>query len=686
MGTTPLADYAFRNTGDLTFSNESAAWGLNTPSFSNGAAYGDLDGDGALDLVVNNIDQEAFVYRNNARALNQNRYLQVRLEGDGPNRFGLGARVTLRSGRHTFFRELQPSRGFQSSVDYVLTFGIGRVDTVESVTVEWPDGRVSTLRQVAADQRLTVRQSEARAATPGAAPAVATPLFSDVTDQIALPFVHRENAFVDFDRDPLIPKMLSTEGPFMAVADVNGDGLDDAFIGGAKEQPSALLIQQPNGRFVGTNQTLFAKDRVSEDLGAVFFDADGDGDRDLYVVTGGSEFSDMAPALEDRLYLNDGRGNLRKPSDRLPTLYGSGSRAVAADFDEDGDLDLFVGGRVVPWRYGFDPPSALLRNDGQGRFSDVSQEVAPDLANIGMVTDALWTDVDGDGRVDLVVVGEWMPIVIFHNAGGGKLVRLHSPGLERSDGWWNRIVAADFTGDGRPDFVVGNLGLNTRLRASPTEPATLIVQDFDGNGFVEQVLSTYTDGVSHPLALRDDLLPAIPSLKPRFRTYADYARATTADLFSPQQLAGAVQKQAYTFATALVRNNGDGSFTLVPLPRATQLAPVYGILAADCDGDGHLDLLLAGNFDGVKPEIGRMSAGYGLFLRGDGSGRFAPVPNSESGFLVPGQARDIQRLRTRRGDLYVVTRNNDRPLVFRATPVRRSVATREPTSARVAGY
>jgi hypothetical protein len=288
--------------------------------------------------------------------------------------------------------------------------------------------------------------------------------------------------------------------------------------------------------------------------------------------------------------------------------------------------------------------------------------------------------------VDLVVVGEWMPIAIFHNAGSGKLVRLYPPGLERSDGWWNRIVAADFTGDGRPDFVVGNLGLNTRLRASATEPATMIVQDFDGNGFVEQVVSTYTDGVSHPLALRDDLLQAIPFLKTRFLTYADYARATTADLFSPQQLAGAVQKQAYTFATALVRNNGDGSFTLVPLPRATQLAPVYGILAADCDGDGHLDLLLAGNFDGVKPEIGRMSAGYGLFLRGDGSGRFAPVPNSESGFLVPGQARDIQRLRTRRGDLYVVTRNNDRPLVFRATPVRRSVATREPTSARVAGY
>jgi len=687
MGTTPLPDYAFRNTGDLTFSNESAAWGVNPPSFSNGAAYGDLDGDGALDLVVNNIDQEAFVYRNNARALNQNRYLQVRLEGDGPNRFGLGARVTLRSGPHLFVREFQPSRGFQSSVDYVLSFGIGRVDTVASVTVEWPDGRVSTLRQVAADQRLTVRQVEARGGQPGeGAPPPVTPLFTDVTDRIALPFVHRENAFVDFDRERLIPKLLSTEGPFVTVGDVNGDGLDDAFIGGAKDQPSALLIQQPSGRFVSTNQLLFTKDLVSEDLGAAFFDADGDGDLDLHVVTGGSEFSDLAPALEDRLYLNDGRGNLRKSSGRLPSLDGSGSRAAVADFDGDGDLDLFVGGRVIPWRYGLDPPSALLRNDGHGRFTDVTAQAAPTLARIGMVTDALWTDVDGDGRVDLVVVGEWMPIAIFRNAGAGKLVRLHPRGLERSDGWWNRIVAADLTGDGRPDFVVGNLGLNTRLRATPTEPATMIVQDFDGNGFVEQVVSTYTDGVSHPLALRDDLLQAIPFLNPQFRTYADYARATTADLFSTQQLAGAVQKQAHTFATALVRNNGDGSFTLVPLPRAAQLAPVYGILAADLDGDGHRDLLLAGNFDGVKPEIGRMSASYGLFLRGDGRGGFTPVEAPQSGFLVPGQGRDIQRIRTRHGELYVVTRNNDRPLVFRATPGRRPVATREPVSARRAGH
>lgn len=678
MSSTPLPNYAFRNNGDLSFSNVSAAWGLNTPGFSNGAAYGDLDGDGALDLVVNNVNQEAFVYRNNARALLGNRYLQVALEGEGPNRFGIGAKVTLRSGDRRFFQELMPSRGFQSSVDYVLTFGIGQVDAVEAVTVEWPDGRQSVASDVPANQRLTVRQPVSVAATdPGPRPP--TPVFTDVTDQVPLGFVHRENAFVDFHREPLMPKMLSTEGPFMAVADVNGDGLDDVFIGGAKDQSGQLLVQQRDGKFVSTDQRLFEQDRVSEDLGAVFFDATGDGHPDLYVVSGGSEFSDLAPALQDRLYLNDGQGNFQKAPDHLPPMNISGSRAVAADFDGDGALDLFVGGRVVPWRYGMDPRSVLLQNDGRGRFTDVTQQVAPDLARIGMVTDALWHDVDEDGLVDLVVVGEWIPITILRNTGTGTLERLDAPGLEKSHGWWNRIVAGDFTGDGRTDFVMGNLGLNTRLRAAENEPATMYVKDFDGNGYVEQIVFYYNNGVSYPLVLRDDLIESLSFLKARYGNVEDYARQTVSDIFPSRDLADAVLKKAHTFATTLVRNDGNGSFTLVPLPLEAQIAPVYGILAADFDSDGTLDLLLAGNFDGVKPEIGRMSAGYGLFLRGHGKGTFAPVRASESGFLVPGQARDIQRLRTPRGDLYVVTRNNDRPLVFRSTP---STSLRSPRSPR----
>jgi hypothetical protein len=553
-------------------------------------------------------------------------------------------------------------------VDYLLTFGIGQLDTVESVRVEWPDGRVSILSEVAANQRLTVRQSESVTPTRATSGPATTPLLTDVTDRIALDVAHRENDFVDFDRERLIPKMLSTEGPFMAVADVNGDGLDDAFIGGAKGQAGSLLIQQRDGRFVSTSERAFEQDRVSEDLGAVFFDANGDGHHDLYVVSGGSEYSDMAPALQDRLYLNDGRANFRKADGHLPAMNISGSRVAAADFNRDGHIDLFVGGRVVPWRYGADPASVLLRNDGRGRFTDVTEQAAPGLSRVGMVTDALWQDVDGDGQMDLIVVGEWMPIVIFRNTGKGALERTDTPGLEKSHGWWNRIVAGDFTGDGRIDFVVGNVGLNTRLRAGENEPATMHVKDFDGNGFSEQIVSYYNrDGVSYPLALRDDLIKALPYLKTRYLSYESYARQTVSDIFPANDLNGALLKQAYTFATSLVRNNGDGSFTLVPLPLEAQLAPVYGILAGDLDGDDKLDLLMAGNFDGVKPEIGRMSAGYGVFLRGDGKGTFDPIPASESGFLVPGEARDIQRIDTRQGEVFVVTRNNDRPLVFRAS-------------------
>ena len=685
MPSTPIPNYAFQNTsgtrgnGGLAFANRAVEWGLDTPSLSNGAAYADLDGDGAPDLVVNNVDQEAFVYRNNARTLlPNNHYLQVRLEGEGANRFGVGARVTVRSGTQQFYQELSPTRGYESSSDYLLTFGLGARPTVDSVTVDWPDGRTNVLRAVATNQRLTVRHADAGAAVPILAPAVAAAMtarlagahamVADVTDAVRLGFVHHENDFVDFDRDRLIPKMLSTEGPALAVADVNGDGLDDLYFGGAKDQPGELLVQQPNGTFVKSNPGLFEQDAVSEDVGAVFFDANGDGKPDLYVVSGGNEFGENAPALQDRLYLNDGAGHFHKaPYGSLPAETEAGSRAVAADYDGDGDQDLFVGGRVVPWKYGIAPRSMLLQNDGHGHFTDVTDRLAPELAHVGMVTDAVWRDVDGDGRLDLVVVGEWMPITIFHNEGGGRLKKWAVPGLARSNGWWNRIIAGDFTGHGRVDFIVGNLGLNARLHASEREPAQMYVKDFDGNGIVEQIVTQYSGGASYPITLRDDLIKALPFLKARYPSYKQYAKQRITDVFTPKELEGATVQTAYTFATSLVRNDGGGRFTVVPLPAEAQLSPVYGLLARDLDGDGTLDLMLAGNFDGVKPEIGRMAASYGLVLRGDGQGHFTPLRPAESGLFVPGQTRDIAVARTHAGPLLVIARNNDRPMLFRPT-------------------
>jgi hypothetical protein len=457
--------------------------------------------------------------------------------------------------------------------------------------------------------------------------------------------------------------MLSTEGPALAVGDVNGDGLDDVYVGGAKEQPGALFVQSGSGAFAAVPNAAFASDAASEDVHALFFDADRDGDRDLYVVSGGNEFSEDSPALQDRLYLNDGRGRFTRAVAALPAALISGSVVAAADVDADGDQDLFVGGRSVPWRYGADPRSQLLLNDGRGRFTDVTAN-APGLETIGMVTDALWNDVDGDRKLDLVVVGEWMPVVVYRNTGGARFERVKATGLENSEGWWNRIIATDLNGDGRSEFVLGNLGRNSRLRASATEPLTMVVKDFDNNGFVEQIIGMYNGGKQYPLVLRDDLIKAVPPWKARFLNFKDYALQTLDDVIPAAERKEAVVKQARRFESTVMHRDANGAFRFEALPLDAQMAPVYGIVAHDLNGDGRTDLLLAGNFDGVKPEIGRMAASEGLVLLGADGGGFTALPPSRSGFRIAGQTRGLARVTTRDGSRILVARNNATPLVF----------------------
>jgi len=448
---------------------------------------------------------------------------------------------------------------------------------------------------------------------------------------------------------------------------VNGDGLDDFYVGGGKWQPGRVFVQRANGSFTSTSQPSIAADSLAEDVGATFFDANGDGFADLLVVSGGNEFWGSQDPLRPRLYLNDGRGNFQRSREGLPDIFENGSCVVAGDFDGDGHLDLFLGNRVVSRAYGLIPKSHLLRNDGSGHFRDVTLEQAPGLSDAGMVTSAAAIDYDYDGRLDLVVVGEWMPVRVFHQEAGKLVERTKEAGFAGTEGWWNSVETVDLRGTGRQDLVLGNLGLNSFLRASSAEPARMYVNDFSHSGGenVEQILTSYRGGISYPVASRDELIGRIPSLKAKYPSYRDFGASRIEDIFPSADLRQAQVREAHTFASAVALNNGDGTFALRQLPAEAQLAPIYSSLAGDFDGDGKIDLLVGGNLYEVAPILGRYDASYGLMLKGDGVGNFAPVDMPQSGFAIDGEVRDLKLLRGPRGQRSIaVARNNDRLLLL----------------------
>jgi hypothetical protein len=533
---------------------------------------------------------------------------------------------------------------------------------VDSLTVVWPDRRFQVLTNVAVDRILELSQTDAAGRYQYNRPAVTPALFSDVTAKVGIAFKHNENEFADYTREPLIPHLLSTEGPALAVGDVNGDGLDDIYVGGAKWQPGRLYIQQHDGTFRASDQPALRADSLMEDVDAVFFDANGDGHPDLYVVSGGNEFWGDADALQDRLYINDGKGHFHRDTTALPRFAESGSVVVPGDFDGDGHLDLFVGRRAVSGNYGLTPRSYLLHNDGKGHFTDVTLERAgAALARAGMVTSAAWIDYDGDGQLDLVVAGEWMPVRVFRNDHGRFVECTADVGLSGTEGWWNSVTVADVNGDGRPDLVLGNLGLNSYIRASSKEPVRLYVGDFFSTGVTKQILTSYQHGVSYPIEGRDDLIRAMPQLQSRFPTYASFGASRIQDILPASELAKAKVLEAKDFASAVAINDGEGKFTLRALPTEAQFAPVYAAVAGDFDRDGKLDLVLGGNLYGVTPLLGRYDASYGLLLHGDGRGGFTPVDMSQSKFVIDGQVRHMAMVRGAGGKrLLAVARNNDK--------------------------
>lgn len=673
-----LHNYVFRNNADLTFTDVSEAWGLSVPTFSNGAVFADLDRDGDLDVVINNINDPASVYRNNTREMDPERshFLQVTFRGDQLNPHGLGTSVEIYydHGKMQVW-ENRPFRGYLSTVEDRAHFGLGATQQLDSVIIRWPLGRVQHLRQVQADQAISVHLEDARAIPPRDRPMLATAsLFKEVTRTANIRYTHQEEDFIDFNIQKLLPHKFSEYGPALAAGDIDGNGLDDIIIGGSAGQSARFFLQQGDGRFI--EKALLTAGQVREkqadDTGILLFDADGDGDLDLYIAAGGFEHQPEAEAYRDRFYRNDGKGRLTEMPDALPANYTSKFCIRAADVDHDGDLDLFVAGRVLPWNYPKPVSSLLLRNDtrnGQIRFTDVTRELAGDLLDIGLVCDALFTDADGDGWTDLMLVGEWMPITLLKNEQGTFRNITKNTGMEEHTGWWNTLAGGDFDNDGDIDYLAGNLGHNSFYRSSSRYPASILAADFDNDGTFDAFPALFLpasqkDTVMRPFPAhtRDDVIKQMISMRARFQNYRSYANTTLDQLLTEEQRRHALELTATNFSSSYCRNDGAGRFTLVPLPAQAQLSVLKGMVVDDFDGDGNLDALISGNDWGTEVTVGRYDALNGLLLKGNGQGGFTPLSILASGIYIPGNARGLVKLRGAEGKYLIAAAQNRGPM------------------------
>lgn len=655
-------NYAYKNQGDLTFKKTTNEWGLNGESLSSGAAYADLDNDGDLDLVINNTDQEAFVYRNNSELRTENNYIKLQLKGSDKNKFGIGSKVSIRLDSLSLFQELYPVRGFQSSVDPSLIFGLGTATQIKEIKVVWPDGKVTLQNNVDTNQTLLLEQKKALVQEINSAKSGTNTLFTALNIKGLSSYSHKENSYNDFDREILLPQKLSTQGPSMAVADVNGNDLTDVFIGGAKNQAGSLYTQQRNGDYKLAFS--FLKDSLYEDVGSVFFDANGDSKPDLYIASGGNEEEEGHENYNDRLYINLGNGKFSKRIDLLPDDTISTSCVIPGDFDKDGDLDLFIGARMTPGQYPISATSKLYLNNGKGKFTDATIDILGKNANMGMVTDAIWSDINSDGTEDLIVVGEFMPVRFFLN----KNDKLEETNIfqdsAKSSGWWNTIASADIDGDGDTDFIAGNFGTNSQIKATSENPATIFAKDFDKNGSLDPILCTYLEGENYPIFSKDDLSNQLNFIKKKYHDYSDYAKQSMTDIFNTEELKDAVLLEAQSFKSAIFRNKGNGQFDIEYLPTEAQFAPIYSIVPFDIDDDKDQDLLLFGNFFDTRSRFGRNDANHGQVLKNNGKGEFTAVNQTLTGMNIMGQVRDAEIITTVNDEVLLIVAQNNGPLLL----------------------